>query len=404
MQIPDFSKKLVVRGGLLLLLSYALWIGGPYLRSVVVRDAAVSTWIHVAAAPIDGVIANPLRMGERVGADGRIFTVDNPRADAVALARVRGDLDQARIRAASLTRVVRVLEALASARRTGAAEYAENFKHNLDVKIAGMTDYVRVSQRRLTLERAEASRVSRLLTAGLATQSAVDAVTSRVADVERAIVDTQTGLDRAMLHRRAAEHGQFLLDDGSDGAAMQRSFEDARVALDRIRSELAVAQKDAETAQLVLDNARRLFDRQKSADAVALPGAIVWSPVVAAGSAVRQGSPVASWIDCRIILVDAAVSDVELSLLRKGAPADVVLDGERRSRRGSVLLIRGGAATLGSADLAAVAKGRRPGVGQVLIELDATAADVEACPVGRAAFVHFPEVTVLDIARARLRW
>src|SRR4051794_26726925 len=105
MQIPDFSKKLVVRGGLLLLLSYAVWIGGPYLRSIVVRDAAVTTWIHVAAAPIDGVVANPLGMGARVGADGHILTVDDPRADAVALARVRGDLDQAHIRAASLTRV-----------------------------------------------------------------------------------------------------------------------------------------------------------------------------------------------------------------------------------------------------------------------------------------------------------
>jgi hypothetical protein len=30
--------------------------------------------------------------------------------------------------------------------------------------------------------------------------------------------------------------------------------------------------------------------------------------------------------------------------------------------------------------------------------------DVAACPVGRAAFVDFPDVSVLDIARARLRW
>jgi len=69
-----------------------------------------------------------------------------------------------------------------------------------------------------------------------------------------------------------------------------------------------------------------------------------------------------------------------------------------------VLLIRGAAATLGSRDLAAVAKGRRPGVGQALVTLEATPADVEACPIGRAAFVHFPDVTVLDIVRARLRW
>jgi len=98
------------------------------------------------------------------------------------------------------------------------------------------------------------------------------------------------------------------------------------------------------------------------------------------------------------------VSDVQLSLLRAGAPATVVLEGERRARKGTVLLLRGAASTLGPADLAAVAKGRDAGVGQVLIALETAAADRDACPVGRAAFVHFPDVSVLDIIRARLRW
>ncbi len=81
-----------------------------------------------------------------------------------------------------------------------------------------------------------------------------------------------------------------------------------------------------------------------------------------------------------------------------------MLEGERRARHGRVLLIRGAAATLGPRDLAALAKGRRPGLGQALVTLDPTPADVQACPIGRAAFVHFPDVTVLDIVRARLRW
>jgi hypothetical protein len=98
------------------------------------------------------------------------------------------------------------------------------------------------------------------------------------------------------------------------------------------------------------------------------------------------------------------VSDVQLSLLRTGAPASIVLEGERRARTGKVLLLRGAAATLGASDLAAVAKGRRPGVAQVVIALDGAAADAESCPVGRAAFVHFPDVSVLDVVLARLRW
>jgi hypothetical protein len=69
-----------------------------------------------------------------------------------------------------------------------------------------------------------------------------------------------------------------------------------------------------------------------------------------------------------------------------------------------VLLASWRAATLGPSDLAAVAKGRTPGVAQVLSRLDPTPADLAACPVGRAAFVHFPGVNVWTMVRARLRF
>src|SRR5262245_738074 len=98
------SRRVVAWAGLVVLVLYVLWIGGPYLRSIVVRNAAVTAWLHVAASPIDGVVANPKHVGDRVGADGRILSVDNPRADPNALARARADLDRARERAASAAR------------------------------------------------------------------------------------------------------------------------------------------------------------------------------------------------------------------------------------------------------------------------------------------------------------
>ena len=38
-------------------LGYTSWILGPYIRSVIVRDAAVTTWLHTATSPIDGAVA-----------------------------------------------------------------------------------------------------------------------------------------------------------------------------------------------------------------------------------------------------------------------------------------------------------------------------------------------------------
>lgn len=103
------------------------------------------------------------------------------------------------------------------------------------------------------------------------------------------------------------------------------------------------------------------------------------------------------------MLVDTPVSDVEIALLHIGSIAHVVIEGERSVRTGSVIVTRGSAGTLGEHDLAALAKGRRPGIGQALVKLEATPQDVKACAIGHTAYVDFPEVGVLDLLRARLR-
>jgi multidrug resistance efflux pump len=404
MPTAGFSQRTVFWLGLVLVIVYALWIGGPYIRSIVVRDAAVTTWINVASSPIDGVITQSLRIGERVGADGHVFTVKNPRADTSAVARARADLERARERLASTQRVAGEIEALIAARAERAARYESLFKNNLDVKIGGMRDYVAFAKRQLELERKEAARRARLLDEGLETPAGVEAQLGRVAELERIIVDMDTGRNRATLHRGAADSELFFLDDGSDGGAEQRSLEETRLALDRARSDVAVARRDVEGAEQVLAAAERLFDQTHTASVAAPEGAIVWSHTFGTAAHVRAGTTVAAWIDCRTLLVDAPVSDVELALLRPGAPADVVFEGERRARQGTIILMRGAAGTLGGADLAAVAKGRRAGEGQALVTLVPSPDDAQTCPVGRAAFVDFPDVSILDIARARMRW
>ena len=403
MQNAGLSRRLVIWLGLVLLIAYSLWIGGPYLRSIVTRDAAVTTWISDITTPIDGVITHAAGIGETAGADGRVFTIENPRADSGAVARAQADLDRARERLASVTRIVSEVEALTIERAARAQRYADLFKRNLDTKIGGMTTYVAITEQNLKLERNEANRRSQLLTDGVEAPTGAEAAAMRAAGLEREIVDWQTGLDRAKLHRRAADAGLFFLDDGSDGGADQRALEEARLALDRARSDLAVARRDVEAAQQVLERSQRLFDETQRANVLVPPGATVWSESASRGTVVSTGTTMGTWIDCRIMLVDAPVSDIELSLLRPGAAAEVVLEGERSARHGTILLMRGAASILGRTDLAAVAKGRLTGEGQVLVTLTPTPEDVARCPIGRAAFVHCPDVSVRDIALARLR-
>ncbi len=83
--------------------------------------------------------------------------------------------------------------------------------------------------------------------------------------------------------------------------------------------------------------------------------------------------------------------------------ADVILAGETIVRKGSVLLTRGSASTLDRKDLVAIAKGRGEDVAQVVIDISHERENFENCPVGRATFVDFPDIGLLDIVSAWLR-
>ncbi len=285
-----FGRRFWALLGLVALLAYVAWIGAPYFRSVIVRDAAVTTWIDAASAPISGFVDdNPLHAGDTVGKDGRIATIENPLEDETPVIRAEADLKRARQRVLGLEELMTSLEADPIAR--------------------------------------------------------------------------------------------------------------ARTAMD-----LADAKVIAETAEKILASVRSAYERVRRQPVTAPPDAYVWSLIASPGNFVQAGARVATWIDCSIMLVDVPVSDVELALLQTDAPARVVIEGDRQVRSGKVYLTRGAAATLGADDLAALAKGRTPGTGQVLVELDPSPADIEACPIGAAAYVDFPDIGILEVLRARLRF
>lgn len=275
--------------GLAALLGYVAWIGAPYLRSVVVRDAAVTTWINTTSAPIDGFLAGkPMHVGDTVGKNGLIATVENPLPDGTPVVRAEADLDKAKQRVSGLQELMASLNADPAAR--------------------------------------------------------------------------------------------------------------ARMATD-----LADAEVEAKSAEKILASVKSAYEAAKFQPVKAPPDAYVWNLIAAHGDFVRAGAPVASWVDCRFMLVDVPVSDVELALLRTDAPARIVIEGDQKVRNGKVYLTRGAAATIGADDLAALAKGRHPGVGQVLVQFEPSAADIWECPIGAAAYVDFPDIGILDILRARLR-
>jgi multidrug resistance efflux pump len=374
-----------------LLLLFWLWIGWPYFSAIVVRDAAVTTWINPVIAPIDGELDDSaLRPGDVVGLDGRVAEIVNPRIDRAPLERALGEL------AAAEARLAQVRQAQA-ARIALAANYAAAFKQQLDIRHAHDTEALAFIGERLAAARADAHRLATLRTAGGASSAAAEEAAARLAALEGERVLAQSALDRTIARRASAERGVFLLDDGSPASW------DAQLDLLQAERDTVAATAELATARAVAEATRRVFERQQTAALTAPPGARVWNRFVAPGAAVTAGMPVGAWIDPAVLLVDVPLSDVEAALLQPGARANVVLEGERRSRSGVVVFTRGSATTLDARELAAVAKGRRAGVAQAIVRLEPLEADRIRSPVGRAAYVDFPDVSIFSIMRARVR-
>ena len=386
-------------------LGYTSWILGPYIRSVIVRDAAVTTWLHTATSPIDGAVTlEPLAVGGTVGADGIIAVLRNDRVSQHELVETEIRADLAAARVTWLKEFIANIKLYDRGRAGLKAGYADNFRAELDSEIAGLEREIKAIREQLALMRKIADSRSKLVEKGWAAQLVADEETIRVSELELRLVELRAKLDSATRRRLAADTGVFMSEDGSDPPWVRASRIELKLQKEHAHMELKEASAELELARAARRKAEEDFQKLSQGAVLAPKGSVVWSLRVAPGAAVRAGEPVAHWLNCSILLIDVPVSDAEVSLIKPEMPADVVLEGETKTRPARVVLTRGSASTLGTADLAARAKGRHEGVAQVLLELTETRDQIEGCPVGRAAFVDFPDVGLWDVVRARLRF
>jgi multidrug resistance efflux pump len=389
--------------GFAILLAYVAWMIGPYLRSVVVRDAAVTTWVHVANAPIYGRVDQKLpALGSAVGTDGVILRIHNERVDRTGVEGADAEIARAEAAVAELTARVAALRALDAERQDLTRRYSDALTRWLAIEVAGAERELAFINERLGLVRGTAERKDALARKGNTPRSEADEAQAEVAALELQRVEQEKRIERARLRQDHANRGVFLAEDGTDPDWAFRSRDAVRLELARTEGLLADAQAVLAKARVTAAAEQADFAQASEGTVEAPPGSRIWSLIVGAGAAVDVGAPVAQWIDCSVLLVDVPVADVQLALLQAGMPAEVVFEGESTARAGQVLLTRGAAATLGATDLAAVAKGRSAGIGQVILSLEPASA-AEGCAVGRAAFVDFPDVGMIDVVRSRLR-
>ena len=278
------------------LLIYIAWIGGPYLRSIIIRDAAVTTWINVVRAPIQGYFdTQPLYPGSRAGANGHIAEIKNPLADGTAVAKAEVALTLAKTRVAGLEATLETLNTEIAARAKAAEAYASTYKRDIDERIAHADQAIAHTEKRLAFRRLQANRLETLSSTDQASQTAVDAAMVAALDLERRLTELKAELERATVRREGANHGVLLLDDGADRAeAFRNSLEEMRLNLSRTSSDLDAAKAEIAATEQVLDTTRAVYDKERRFGIEARPGAMVWNLMASPGSSVQPGMPVIS--------------------------------------------------------------------------------------------------------------
>ncbi len=401
---PHFLTILFV--GVLAFLLYSAWIGGPYLRSVFIRDSAITTWKQLATAPIAGEIVTPLPdIGAQVGPDTSEILIRN---DRLFTEKNRVDDLEQRVSAigeqiVEAAQFLDQLHAIESERLGRRQAYARIFRQRLHREIAELKQD---SAARLAQITVLEDLMERLKSAGSGTivpQTRIDETALRLSELRQDQANKAAHLARAVEQLKFAQSGHYQNYDGEVPAWALDDASDLRLQ----RLQMTMHRQELETQSRFLESelqsARADLTRLSEAEVHVPTGATILSIESRTGAVVQPGQVVLTWVDCTSLFVDVPVPDAETPLIHPGMNARVVIEGSRTPVEASVVLVRGSAAILGSDDLAAIAKGRDPGRAQVLLSLESADLEVEICPIGQAAYVEFPDIGLIDIIRARMR-
>jgi len=143
------------------------------------RDAAVTTWLNVATAPIAGTVQDfTAGVGQTVGETGIVARVVNHSADRSDVIRAEGAMRRAEARLTQLTQYnARVLH-LEKEWMERRARYADGFRRDLDLEIQDLERRLALQKELVEIAEASARRRRALRVTGTASQAEEDLATS----------------------------------------------------------------------------------------------------------------------------------------------------------------------------------------------------------------------------------
>jgi len=378
-------------------------IFGPSFYFYLERESAVTTWLDVAASPIQGtIVSSPPQAGSIIDETGLVAEVTNVYADTSDRLRAQAILENAQAELARLQAYQGRMHALDLEWQQRTEDYATGFQDNLDIVIKGLGQEIDLLRQRVDLAQAAMDRQIALTTTGAVSQSTREIALRDLLDLQELLVAREKQLAGAQLRRRLADQGVFIESDGRSPDWAYSSRDSIRLQMEDVSAQIIDAQADIEKASKDLEAEETGLSATTTALVKAPPGSTVWVRLANQGEVVNVGSPIVEWVDCGTLLVDVPASNVLAGLLGEGMAAQILIEGESNVHDGAVLFTRGPGAKLTDRELAASASGHDANTAQVIVKF-LHEKERKACPVGRAASVTFPQVSLFTLVKALFR-
>ena len=227
---------------------YTAWILGPYLQSVFVRDASVTSWARVATAPITGKIVSEIpSVSSAIASDGHLATIENDKLfeEKRRVAQARDRIELARTRVSDIESFIKNLEQLEAQQTMLRDKYAEMFRAELDATLNGFDRERKLGAERISVLERMIARAGTQSGNDTSASNALDELRLRLAEAKLKQADLEAKEASARVRRKAADENIFIESDGSDPAWAQVS--DASLRGSAIQREGSASRSEGRT-------------------------------------------------------------------------------------------------------------------------------------------------------------
>lgn len=377
----------------ILLLGTALIAILPVMTGYTSLDGTVNARFVVVSAPVEGTVENtPPKVGVVTPIGQPLLTIRNERVNRAVAASLSAELETARICLNIYDIQRRQLQRVRDDLAERLLQYQDAAVRALEQDIAILGQRASVNQVQQQAADAELRRRQTLGASGIVATSHVEQARAAQAASTGQGFSTAMEIDRLKNQLDALRRGVYLGDGRNDVPYSRQRQDEVTIHLADLDSRVRENETRAEHIEKQLTEELARIKKLEFA-VIAMPfDGVIWRNNVVEGSNVVVGNELLRILDCRDLFVDILVDEVDYDEIFPGRSAQVRLLGRSETVAGTVISVRGSAATVEEPVLAASPPQSRGRAARIRVALEASSLNADFtnfCQVGRTVQVRF---------------